>query len=329
MDTNEFLSNAGEERVKHQVLMDALASKHDVLAALLTNHDVTYVDVPIYGNIGDLLIMSGALTFFKNKNVNIVRKASYFNFNPGWVRPGEVVVFNGGGNFGDLYPGPQQIRERTIELCRNNRVIVLPQTLKFESSKAYDACCNLMRKHEDLHICVRDKRSYELAKSMSPHVYLLPDMAHQLWPISPTRAGTKVRGKTLGILRTDDETARSGDNQVAADLITDWPQLVGSREAYARNAHRVLRALHLLGVDRYLASTASDLWIHWANKLICEAVNLYSQFETVTTDRLHGHILACLMAKPNTVLDNSYGKNSTYADVWTAKSDIVEVVMHG
>lgn len=327
MNDKNLAVNAMEDRVRHPLLMDLLASKHDVLAELLVGRDVNYIDIPMYGNIGDLLIMSGTLKFFQKKNINVVRKASYFNFDPRWVKPGELIVFQGGGNFGDLYPGPQQIRERTIEFCKNNRVIILPQTLRFVSDGAYAACRSVMRMHRDLHICVRDEKSYELAASMSPNVYLLPDMAHQLWPVLPNGACSNVQGKYLGILRADDEAAKGEDAQVAADLITDWPQLVGNREAFVRNVHRALRALHLLGIDRYLTSAASDLWILWANKLIGEAVSLYSGFEHLTTDRLHGHILACLMAKPNTLLDNSYGKNSTYADVWTAKSDIVKVVM--
>jgi pyruvyl transferase EpsO len=46
----------------------------------------------------------------------------------------------------------------------------------------------------------------------------------------------------------------------------------------------------------------------------------------VVTDRLHGHILAMLMDMPTLVLDNSYGKNSRYAAVWTARSRLVTLL---
>jgi len=32
------------------------------------------------------------------------------------------------------------------------------------------------------------------------------------------------------------------------------------------------------------------------------------------------------MDKPHTVIDNSYAKNSTYIDEWTAHSDLVRLV---
>jgi Exopolysaccharide biosynthesis protein len=46
----------------------------------------------------------------------------------------------------------------------------------------------------------------------------------------------------------------------------------------------------------------------------------------VVTDRLHGHILACLMDKKHVVIDNSYGKNSTYMNQWTIESPLTTLV---
>ena len=36
----------------------------------------------------------------------------------------------------------------------------------------------------------------------------------------------------------------------------------------------------------------------------------------VISDRLHGHILATLMQIPNILIDNSYGKLSSFYDTW-------------
>jgi pyruvyl transferase EpsO len=37
----------------------------------------------------------------------------------------------------------------------------------------------------------------------------------------------------------------------------------------------------------------------------------------VVTDRLHGHLLACLARRPNVVLDNVDGKVGAYFDSWS------------
>ena len=309
-------------KTSHQKLMERLITHHDVIASLIQERPVHYVDIPVYGNIGDLLIMQGTLAFARKHQIQLHQLSAYFNFHPHWVGKHEVVMFQGGGNFGDLYPGPQQTRERTVAQLPGNRIIILPQTIQFKSPQAYAACCALLSRHPDLHIFVRDQKSYELAQPMSRHVYLAPDMAHQLWMVH--RTTHEPARRHLGIMRTDDEAA-GGAGRSGFDLVTDWPALVGRREILARNTHRLLRALYLAGLDKGLVTPASKLWIKWANTLVRDAINLYSGFEYITTDRLHGHILACLMDIPHTVIDNSYGKNMSYATQWTADSDIVQL----
>ena len=317
--------NDSLQKTNHQELMGRLTYCHEAISRLIQKNPVHYVDLPLYGNIGDLLIMKGTLAFLEKNQILIRTLTAYFNFNPAWVNSQDIILFQGGGNFGDLYPGPQQLRERTISQCLENRIIILPQTIQFNSAQAYESCCELMSKHADLHIFVRDQKSYKLAKPMSRHVYLAPDMAHQLWEIKHTPQRKAGKGH-LGIIRTDDE-AGTGSHYAGFNHVTDWPALVGRREILARNTHRLLRALHLAGIDRKLVTPMSRLWIQWADVLIGDAINLYSKFEHVTTDRLHGHILACLMGISNTFIDNSYGKNSTYAAQWTANSSIVNLAV--
>jgi pyruvyl transferase EpsO len=70
----------------------------------------------------------------------------------------------------------------------------------------------------------------------------------------------------------------------------------------------------------------SPLWIWYANRLVADAIRMFARHNLVVTDRLHGHILAALMDMPTLVLDNSYGKNSRYAAVWTARSRLVTLL---
>ena len=46
-------------------------------------------------------------------------------------------------------------------------------------------------------------------------------------------------------------------------------------------------------------------------------------YDNITTTRLHGHIFSCLLEIPNVVCDNSYGKNTGYANLWTKTLDFV------
>lgn len=231
----------------------------------------------------------------------------------------DIIVFQGGGNFGDLYYGPQQIRLKAIKELKNNKIIILPQTIHFESKKIYMDCCDIMSKHGDLHICVRDAMSFELASKMTRNVYLMPDMAHQLWPIN---INSVSKNKLLKLIRKDKES-----NLVDCDHNSsmDWSDILMGKEKFFKDIHMIMRVLHLLKIDRPIINIELNTWVWYAQKVISTAYELFSKYEMVITDRLHGHILSCLMSIPNTVIDNSYGKNILYSNEWTCKSDIVTV----
>jgi pyruvyl transferase EpsO len=124
-------------------------------------------------------------------------------------------------------------------------------------------------------------------------------------------------------LRVDKESA--GGEVVDFDIRTDWRELIGRKNSWFRNIRRVLLTLHLLHLDHGLYPHEQNLWIQHATKLVDETIYFFSRFEAITTDRLHAHLLACLMAIPNTVLNNSYGKNYSYITDWTGLSDIVQL----
>jgi exopolysaccharide biosynthesis predicted pyruvyltransferase EpsI len=310
--------------VSHSILMNGLTQRYQVLRSLIDDRPMHYVDIPVHGNIGDLLIMHGTQAFFRKCNLRPKVTAPAFSYNPEWLDQGDAVVFHGGGNFGDLYAeyGMQALREYVVENKPGNRIIILPQTIHFLSEQAMQRSARIFRKHLDVHFFVRDHASFRLAKRFTDHVYLLPDMAHHLYPILPDVSPST--GGTLLVSRTDSEKRDAPAatlNQVANT--TDWPLLLGDRERHIESFRRGLRAMHKLGMGRAGNKLLAGLWMNYSNGLLKKAVTLFSAYENIITDRLHGHILACLMDKPNTVLDNTYGKNSAYVEAWTINSPLV------
>jgi pyruvyl transferase EpsO len=322
--SSESTTQNKTEHRDHHLVMQELQIKHKVLLDLIDNRPVHFTDIPVHGNIGDLLIMKGTLEFFRKNNIRCNLKAAYFNYSTKWLKPTDVLLFQGGGNLGDLYPGPQSFREKCVAEANSNRIIILPQTIHFERSENRQRCERIFSSHPDLHICVRDEKSFEQARAMSDNVYLLPDMAHQLWPINRTRA---VIGERLGISRVDDET--SGARISGCDFVTDWPELVGlTTERVIRAGHRLAATLHATKMDRWSLPIQERIWLHCADTLVESAISLFSSYTRLSTDRLHGHILGCLMNIEHEVFDNSYGKNATYIDAWTGKSNFVTSQTH-
>ncbi|HZW13623.1 MAG TPA: polysaccharide pyruvyl transferase family protein [Noviherbaspirillum sp.] len=308
----------------HAGLMQDLKDKQRFLAELIGPRRFYYVDIPVRGNIGDLLIMHGTLAYFRNHHLWPKVIASAFEFSPAWVGRDEVIVFHGGGNFGDLYAGIHSFRENVVAEKTGNRIVILPQTVHFSSLREQRRSARVFREHPDLHFCVRDERSVEIALHFSDHVYLVPDMAHQLFPIVPSGDGFRASG-TLLIRRVDDE---KGQAAIAlppdVKCVTDWPELVGRRERRIEYYRKTARWLRRTRTARHFANSLSRSWVDYSGRLIEEAVSLFASHDRIVTDRLHAHILACLMSKPNTVLDNSYGKNHAYLSTWTAASELVQ-----
>jgi pyruvyl transferase EpsO len=45
-------------------------------------------------------------------------------------------------------------------------------------------------------------------------------------------------------------------------------------------------------------------------------IRLLTQGRRVVTDRLHAHILCVLLDMPHAIIDNSYGKLSSFVETW-------------
>ena len=315
----------------HAQLSADLAAQHDVLLELIGDAPFHYVDIPTHGNVGDLLIMHGTLAFFRKKGLKPKTIAPHDAFDPRWIAPGDVVVFHGGGNFGDLYPCFHQLRERIVHGHGENRIVILPQSLHFSSEDGMARSARIFRTHDDVHLCVRDRISMQLAQQFTDQVYLLPDMAHQLYPMPQ---GLMDAAGTLRISRVDDEAipdeAVGGTARVGAihiDTLTDWPQFVGERERRIGLFRRFYGAFFRRGMGRMANRILSRLWIIYSGWLVKDAARLFARHQTIVTDRLHGHILACLLDRRSIVLDNSYGKNSRYVQTWTQRSELA--TLHG
>ncbi|PWD88630.1 polysaccharide pyruvyl transferase family protein [Ignatzschineria cameli] len=303
----------------HKNLMTSLMRKHDPLLKIIKDHPVHYLDIPVYSNIGDLLIMQGSLNFLNKNSIKISRMASAIDYEFPKIPENHIILLQDGGNLGDLYHLHQDFREKIIKKYPNNTIIILPQTIYFESKENYRNCYKLYSQHKSLHICVRDQVSQSLAEKMSKNVYLMPDMAHHLYPIKPLNHPIK---ETLFLSRIDKEAGNT-PSRIEADTITDWDLLIGKKHLYIiKKFFKTLRFCEKHKIA-WLSKITIKLWVKYTNYLIKKAVQLFSDHDKVITNRLHAHILSSLINKEHQVIDNSYGKNSTYIQQWTQNSELL------
>lgn len=293
---------------------------------IIDKSDVVYFEYPIYLNVGDLLIYHGTEKFFTDNGINIRLRRSGRAFSleeaKKVINNSTTILCQGGGNFGDLYGIAQRVRESLIKEFPNNRIIVLPQTLFFSNDEALKESAKIFKKHTDCHLFARDEKSYELMKLFSDNVYLSPDMAHQLYGSLEQFDKRKTKHEVMYFLRKDEEASDSQDLS-SAENRKDWDDLVHSNEKFIAYFAWFLSEFSKKTKLYFLNDYLNDYWFKLSKKIISRCEKEFLSYNYIETDRLHGHIFSCLLGIPNKVLDNSYGKNSSYSNLWTKNISFV------
>jgi len=301
--------------------LHALKAMHTDIANLCKNKKVAYIDLPLHYNVGDHLIYAGTEQFIKNHNLTVLYRAFDYNVDSKKVAKCDVILFHGGGNFGDMYPRHQKLRESIIEEFPDKRIIVLPQTIHFTTEAARTKSANVFKKHNDVHMFLRDQRSVEIAADFSEHLSLMPDMAHSLHPLIDKSEVENVDvspPKILNLRRIDVEKV---SDKIDIDKQSfDWVDILKpSEHTYLKYAKKIQ---HL----NFLTGKLVNSWSKISKHLVFRSVNFFNSHNTVYTDRLHGLILSYLLGKNIKLLDNSYGKNVNYYNQWINDENLVEVM---
>lgn len=246
------------------------------------------------------------------------------------------IVFKGGGNLGDLWPGPEADRQRVIRRFPHRRIVLLPQTINILRAETRDRIAAIYRAHPDLWILTREQTSYALARNLfgAARVRLLPDAVFALAPVlaKVRRALDQVPTiDCLYLLREDKEAAADRPALPDGSMVRDWPApswlrqrggLPGRRQGLSRWLLPMSKAVRFraeaLGVAesaglRDILADDRDIksWCH-----VVLACQFLLQARRIVTDRLHGHILAALLEQPSVLIANNYYKNEAFFRTW-------------
>jgi pyruvyl transferase EpsO len=291
------------------VLRDVLADVPRGPCALL--------DFPYYRNVGDEAIWLGSLAALAalgfpppaytcgNDTYDARRLARRVG--------GGAIFLVGGGNFGDLHPKHQRLREGVLADFPGNPVVQLPQTIDFRSPDARGRCGRAIAAHGRFRLLVRDERSVDVARAeLGVTASLCPDLA--LFLDAPPRSRPR-EGGILWLARADahrrHEPPREPDVRVS-----DWPDArVSVRRWALKMCSRIVRRplVHVLPLRGALSATFGPA----AREHVGLAFDWISSADVVVTDRLHGHLFALLTGTPQVLLDDATGKVRRFHDAWT------------
>jgi pyruvyl transferase EpsO len=306
---------------------------------------IIYFDHAVYGNVGDLLNSQATEAFLRDHGHRILArfcKQDYSIALDARFAEDAVFVFQGGGNFGDIFPEIHTMRRRVLDAHPERRAVIFPQTVFFTDRTTLLADAAATAAYPNLTICARDAGSRAVLEAhYRNRVALFPDLVH--WLHGHFGEAHPTPGHVLYFMRQDqaayrvDEAEPIPDDLPAAQML-DWPQHLTAAEramigradtAYRRaaNVHRQ-KGDPVAWLRQRLRRRYDDaIWFRNRDRITRRAADLFLGSERVVTNRLHGLILAMICNRPVTIRETGYGKLSAYYETWL--SGIEEIEIHG
>jgi len=281
------------------------------------------LDFPAYPNVGDSAIWLGERAYLRRRGVRVVYTCQQSSYSAPQLarrlRDG-IILIQGGGNVGDVWPHHQRLRERVLADFPRARIIQLPQTIHFQDPANLARARAVFERHARFTLLVRDHPSLALARDgLGTPGVLCPDMALALGPLPARRRPVR---DIVWLARTDCEgrglpMPPLSPNEERADWLFERPSLV--QRVSQGQVKRVSRHPRLLG---WTAGLTARLYDAEARQRLARGRSLLARGRVVVTDRLHGHILALLAGTPHVISDTAMGKVGDFFQAWTRTSPL-------
>ena len=330
-----ILPHRQEQELK-TILRDQLNGKiEELLVPFIQDKSehICIVDAPWYPNVGDSAILLGELSFLKRNFPDA--KLSFYDsrgYSPSadvFIEEATILLIHGGGNFGDIWPEHQDLRMRMLQRFPHKTIIQMPQSIYFSDEVNLKATAAAIKTQSSFTLFVRDLNSFQFARRVFEcEVVLVPDMAFAMPPISRKPATVDY----LCLLRTDKEV--TFDHQVVRSILAasdksfevcDWT--TQSRHLLAQldtGLNKLTRRFPAITAP--FRSMAMRLRQQSAAQRLLYGIELLSKGSIVVTDRLHAHVLCCLLEIPHIVFDSLGGKISAFHATWMEDSPTTQLI---
>ena len=291
------------------------------------------VGYPRARNIGEYLMWLGTAEHLRRRGIRPV----YICDRTGYARHElaarlggtGTILLAGGGNLGDLWHHEQRFREQVLEDFPDIRIVQLPQSMHFRKDENLDRARKVFAAHPDFTLLLRDPVSFAAAsEAFGPRTVLSPDVAFGMPPVD---AGDRHPHGILWLARGDHESRHPPGDLPAAVRRWDWASGHGRPFAWgvARRLGTTMAGDGIERRPRAIAAAGHALvglsGVRFARGHLARGVDRLAAAEVVVTDRVHGHILALLLERPQVVLDNDDGKVHALVRGWTGGSPLVHL----
>ena len=308
---------------------------HQVIKKFLNDNMTDYIllDLPYYSNVGDVLIWQSTLDILNDLPYKCLYSSAIETYYKPKIKDDVLIVFLGGGNFGDLWERHQIFRYRVMTDFPNNPVLQLPQSVCFESGEKMKRDIDFFAKHKGkVTICLREKKSYDLIASnyKNVHAVLLPDMVLAFDVDKYCKKHNINIEKGCGRLlvqRKDKERTLEEIDATNFSKVADWPSMEVSLPEMCR-FYKINNLIVRLHMPLYIRNKIMDYYFKYIMKkaFLKSGILFLMSYEVIYSTRLHAAILACLLGKRTYIIDNSYGKCRGVYETWMTKCENIDMI---
>lgn len=258
---------------------------------------IIYLLSPRHGNLGDQMISIATrkiLDDFYPEKIIIEIEDKLYRKNKEkikkYINKNDIIVLQGGGNLGDIWLNEEILRREILEEYSDNKIIIMPQTITFNTAEETKESQRIYSKVRDLTIITREEYSYESGKEIfsKNKVLLIPDSVFYLEDYYQCRLNKNRKG-ALFLLRKDIEKTISNE---VSDSIAE-----------------ILKKINL---DYTFGDTVIEekgKMSKYTREKFCN--NLLEEISTkklIITDRLHGMIFSIITNTPAVVFGSGTKK---------------------
>ena len=278
------------------------------------NKKIFLFGTPMHGNLGDHAIAIQEQYFFEDffpdyEYFEILMPMYHIQKKiiKNTVTPEDLVVISGGGWMGNLWIHNECVIREIVQNYPNNKIIILPQTVYYTSDelgeKEYRITNEILKKHSNLHIFVRERKSYNFIKQKfeftgNSDVYLVPDMVLYGKNII-TKEKCTGHEKVINVcIREDCESEQEN--------IDDFYEKI-------KQNYNIRKVSTVIKSPVVLRKRISELQKSWET---------FATAEITITDRLHAMLFSVLNGTPCIVLNNKTGKVFGVAD-WLDDTNMI------
>ncbi len=309
-----------------ELILDLQKKLKNTVAPLLEGYEkVALVDFPHHPNVGDSAIWLGEIELLSQLGIEPCYTCDIHTYHPNTLRraigPDGLILIHGGGNFGDIWPYHQRLREQVVQDFPDHPIVQLPQSIQFNESSALERARRIFDAHPRFTLVCRDQHSHRFSQEhFQCRTLLAPDAAFFL-DLAALRASPDH--DVMYLARSDVERPATplldGKHTDLRILRSDWLQETPTWiDRLAATLTRQLNLRPRLNPILRKPTSATYTPVAWNN--VRRGCRLLSRGRVVVSDRLHAHILCILMGIPHCFLDNNYGKNRRFWTSWTKDS---------